>query len=145
VALRDQRFCWFEMQGPGAETGPVPHLFALAGQYATSAGLLEAGGAAFLMRPPGEAPPVERVVAPPAFDLFLRVFGEAGPLARRLLDAIGAWDVAGRPGTDGLRILAYPIEADYRAAADEIVVARDWTRFVLDWPGRAGRAPGAGR
>ncbi len=144
VALHDGRFCWFEMQGSGAGANPVPHLFALAGQYVSSAGLFEEHGAAFLMRPPGEAPPVERVCVPPAFDLFLRVFGESAALARHLLDEIRAWDVAGRPGTEGLRILAYPIEADYRAAADEIVVARDWTRFVLDWPGRAGRAPGAG-
>jgi protein-L-isoaspartate(D-aspartate) O-methyltransferase len=144
VALRDERFCWLERQGPETGESPVPHLFALARQYASSAGLFEGRGAAFLMRPPGEAPPVERVCDPPAFDLFLRVFGESAALAWHLLDEIRAWDVAGRPGTEGLRILAYPIQADYRAAADEIVVARDWTRFVLGWPSRAGRAPGAG-
>src|SRR5262249_3629432 len=98
VALRDQRFSWLEMQGPGAAASPVPYLFALAGRYASAAGLFEPSGAAFLMRPPGEAPPAEPVAESPSFELFVRGLGADGGLARHLLAEVRAWDAAGRPG-----------------------------------------------
>ncbi len=116
----------------------MPPLFALAGQYCSAAGLFAGPGAALLTRPLDAAPPVEPASNPPAFDLFVRAFGDGEAVARRLLDEVDAWDAAGRPGTQGLRITAYPIDVDYHAAAGEIVAARRWTRFVPGWPARSG-------
>src|SRR5262249_27572240 len=141
VALRDQRFSWLEMQGPGAAASPVPYLFALAGRYASAAGLFEPSGAAFLMRPPGEAPPAEPVAESPSFELFVRGLGADGGLARHLLAEVRAWDAAGRPGARGLRILAYPVDVDRQTGADEIVVVKRWTRFVLSWSPSPDRPP----
>jgi len=141
VALRDSRFGWFEERRPGMGESPVPHLFALAGQYQSSAGLFAARAAALLMRPPGDTPPVEPVADPPAFDLYVRAFGDEEAIAQGLLDEVRAWEAAGRPGAHGLRITAYPIEGDNRAAPDALVVAKRWTRFVLSWPGRVVAPP----
>ncbi|HEV8641111.1 MAG TPA: methyltransferase, FxLD system [Methylomirabilota bacterium] len=130
-------FCWFEAEGPSADGSAVPYLFALAGKYCSSAGLFEEHGACFLMRPPCDASPAEQAANPPAFDLFVRGFGDDEALVRRLLDEVQAWNAAGRPGTEGLRIRAYPTDVDYHAAAGEIVVPNRWTCLVLDWSGDA--------
>lgn len=41
-------------------------------------------------------------------DLAVRGYGEAQPEIDKLRDSMTAWDTAGRPGADRLRILAYP-------------------------------------
>jgi protein-L-isoaspartate(D-aspartate) O-methyltransferase len=41
-------------------------------------------------------------------DLAVRGYGEAGPQVARLSELVMAWDAAGRPGIDRLRIDAYP-------------------------------------
>ena len=64
----------------------------------------------------------------------MRALGQGGGIARRLCRQAQAWDAAGRPGTDGLRIRALPIDVGYEPAANEDVVEKRWTRLVLDRP-----------
>ena len=74
----------------------------------------------------------------PSFPLYVRQFGSDESQARRLVDHVRAWDVAGRPSTDGLRVRAYRQEAEPVPLEEgDIVIEKRWTRLVLDWPGGA--------
>jgi protein-L-isoaspartate(D-aspartate) O-methyltransferase len=143
MSLREPGFCWLEAVGPYADSHAVPHLFALAGKYRSAAGVFEGDSAGFFTRPPGDPAPVEVETQPRPFELVVRSFGDGGGLARRLLAHAQAWDGAGRPGTDGLRIRALPIEVGYTPGAREQVVMKRWTRLVLDWPAQAGEPTSA--
>jgi hypothetical protein len=82
------------------------------------------------MRSP-EADPEKADETP--FELFVRNYAPHDVLAQQLIKRIRAWDTAGRPGTDRLRIRAYPLDVNYRSAANEISVEKNWTRLALDW------------
>ncbi len=137
TAVREPGFCWLEATGPEADSRLVPHLFALAGKYRSTAGVVDGGSAAFFMRPPADDVPVETETEPRPFELHVRRFGDGGHTAPRLLGHARAWDSAGRPGTEGLRIRAFPIEAAYAPLPHEQVVTKRWSRLVLDWPAQA--------
>jgi len=132
LALREPGFCWLEAAGPEADARSVPPLFAVAGKYRSAVGVFDAGGAGFYMRPPGDS--LEAEAAPRPFELYVRALGQGDGIARRLCRQAQAWDAAGRPGTDGLRIRALPIDVGYEPAANEDVVEKRWTRLVLDRP-----------
>jgi protein-L-isoaspartate(D-aspartate) O-methyltransferase len=132
TALREPGFCWLEAVGPQAEARPVPLLFALPGKYRSAAGVFEETGASFYMRAPGDRFDGGLEAATRAFDLYVRAFGEGAGLARRLCRHAQAWHAAGRPGADGLRVRVFPIDSDYEPAAHEHVIAKRWTRLVLD-------------
>ena len=119
----------------------VPPLYGLgqARKVVFSPALIGKGGLAALMRPPGQAAPLvaySELFAPePSFLLYVRQFGADEALARRLVEHIRAWDAAGRPSTEGLRVRACPMDTGYvPASKGEIVVEKRWTRLVLDWP-----------
>jgi protein-L-isoaspartate(D-aspartate) O-methyltransferase len=64
-------------------------------------------------------PPVASTDAAPAdqaepYDLLIRGYGSADQLGRRLLAQVTAWDTAGRPTGEGLRIRAYPADGASR-------------------------------
>jgi len=71
-----------------------------------------------------------------ALDLWVRNFGEDEGLARALIGHLVAWEAAGRPSTAGLRIRAYPPDAEPAGEADETVIVKGRMRLVLDWPSR---------
>ena len=143
LALHEPGFCWLEVQGAATDGNPVPRLFGQAGKFCSAAGVLEDTGACFLMRPPGASLPAERVANPPPFELFVRGLGDGAPI-RRVLDRVADWDARGRPGTENLRIRAYPIGVRDSPSPDAIVVPTRWNRLVLDWPGHSGGlGPGA--
>ncbi len=100
--------------------------------------LLGEGGLAALTRPPGQSAPLAETVDPCIFDssfsLYVRQFGSAKSLAQRLVEGIRAWDSAGRPSTQGLRVRGYPKHMDYAPTKNEFIVEKKWTRLVLDWP-----------
>ncbi len=140
IALREPDFCWLEAIGPGADARPVPPLFASVGKYRAAFGVFGGGSAGFYMRPPGDRVPVGRAAEPRPFELYVRGFGEgADTSVRRLGQHARAWDAAGRPGGDGLRIRALPIDVRYVPADNEQTIEKRWTRLVLDWPARIGR------
>ena len=70
--------------------------------------------------------------------LTVRGYGEAQQLTARLQELIMAWDAASRPGTDHLRIDAYPSGIGLAGAggsvppdADGFVHAAPHTTFVI--------------
>lgn len=129
LALHETGFCWLEAEGPDADTSLVPCLFASAGKFRASAGLLDDATACFLAR--------EADTASEPFDLIVRTYGDSTALVSRVRSRVAEWEAAGRPGTQGLRIRAYPVDAAFAPATGEVVVTRPWHRFVLDWPAAA--------
>jgi protein-L-isoaspartate(D-aspartate) O-methyltransferase len=128
IALREPGFCWLEAIGPGADEQPVPRLYVVPGKYRSAPGVFESTAAAFLTREPGADASAEAG----AFEVHVRGVGGA-EIAERLRAHVQAWDAAGRPGSEGLRIRAMPIDRAYTPAANEHVVEKRWTRLVLDW------------
>ncbi len=144
LAFNEAGFCWLQATGPASGESPVPGLFTAAGQFGSTVGVHEGQSACFLMRPPDAPSLTEPTLDPPPFDLFVRGFGDDAP-TRRVLDRVRDWEARGRPGTEGLRIRAYPIEVEYAPGPEEIVVPKRWNRLVLDWPGQAGRRASGSR
>jgi hypothetical protein len=120
----------------------VPPLYGLGQtrQVVFSAALFGEHGLAALMRPPGQSAPLgnySALFAPgPAVPLFVRQFGTDETPARRLVDHIRAWDAAGRPSTDRLRVRAYRRETGRGPLGEEngIVIEKRSTWLVLAWP-----------
>jgi hypothetical protein len=83
--------------------------------------------------PPADIQTCTEVDAP-APTLRVRRFGPDEQLAERLIEHLSAWERAVRPSTTGLRIRAYPQEVPYTPSVGEIIIAKRWTRLVLDWP-----------
>jgi protein-L-isoaspartate(D-aspartate) O-methyltransferase len=63
----------------------------------------------------------------------------AADLAERLLEHTRAWDEAGRPAMESLRLSALPAGVPYTPSSGEIVFDRQWTRFVVRWSAPADR------
>jgi hypothetical protein len=65
----------------------------------------------------------------------VEAYGPDGPtLASELLSHLEAWEAAGRPGTVGLRVRVFGRDHPYLPSMSEIVVAKQWSQLVLDWP-----------
>jgi protein-L-isoaspartate(D-aspartate) O-methyltransferase len=83
-----------------------------------SYGLVSAGSVALITVPEGE-------------DLAVAGYGADGAsLASALAEAVRAWDAAGRPGTEGLHVDAYPAGAEMPASTG-LVINRPATRFAM--------------
>lgn len=134
LALRERDSCWLVAEGAVAERAIVPDLFRFSGTVCATAGLHEGTNMCVLMGPPGQCRPSEKAKEVPPFELFVRSFGPDDDVAHRLIEQITAWDTAGRPSTNGLRIRAYPMESDYVPSGAGVVISKRWTRLVLDWP-----------
>jgi protein-L-isoaspartate(D-aspartate) O-methyltransferase len=57
----------------------------------------------------------------------------ADRLATELADHVHAWDAAGRPGTRGLRVDAYPVSTPDSGLRPGTVIDKRHTRMVLSW------------
>lgn len=136
LALHAPGYCAFGTQGEMTDRGIIPLLFGHSGQWNTSFtnGLLDERGLALLMRPPDATPPLEKLMEPVPFALWVRGYGPDETVAARLLEQARAWDAAGRPATNGLRIRAYPAESGYTPSAGEAVIQKPFSHFVVDWP-----------
>ena len=115
LAVREPRWCTLsEVAG-----GDVPLLRAapMAGvESSVTAGILGDDGVAVLSRADGE----------------LTVLGYGNDaVAGDLLGHVRAWESAGRPGTDGLRVDAYP--AGVAAPDGDFVLEKGQCRLVLSW------------
>jgi protein-L-isoaspartate(D-aspartate) O-methyltransferase len=132
---RGRLVAWGDM----AASNMVPPLIGLRGRPQVSTHiLLGETGLAALMRPPGQPAPLveycDLFTPGPPFALFVRQFGADESPAQRLVARIQAWDAAGRPSSDRLRIRAYRKDSGYLPVEGEVVVEKQWTRLVLDWP-----------
>lgn len=137
LALSEPRVCHLSAQGAAAEPGLVPYLFSFnrePGRFVATFGLWSNAGLSLLMRPPGESP----FTAPPAepeapFSLFVRSFGADNALTQQLISSLHVWDQAGRPGSEWLRIRAYPATMAYVPQPGEQVITTPSRHLVLDW------------
>ncbi|HSD83218.1 MAG TPA: methyltransferase, FxLD system [Anaerolineae bacterium] len=128
--LHESGFCNLWAEGDMATRGIIPVLFA-AGDDRMTSGLVGHDSLCLLRRPPDTAPQANDATP---FELFVRNYATRDTLARHLIERIRAWDTAGRPGSVGLRIRAYPPEVDYQTVANEILIRKKWSQLVLDWP-----------
>lgn len=117
----------------------VPPLIGFGGEWQSLSThvLIGAAGLAALMRPPGQPAPLADVndlfASDQPFNLFIRQFGSSEPLSLRLVNLVQAWQAAGRPSTDSLRIKAIPPGSSYFPAPSEILVDKQWSRLALTW------------
>jgi hypothetical protein len=95
---------------------------------ASTFGSFEPEGVALLIRAAAPPGPADGTIY-----LDVRAYGDLG-VGERLRAATQAWDRAGRPRFDRLRIRAYPIDSPYDRRSGKIVRERPCTRLVLDWP-----------
>jgi protein-L-isoaspartate(D-aspartate) O-methyltransferase len=139
LALHEPRMCKLTASGEMVERDLVPYLLGIARKQnsMTTALLVGETGLAALMRPPDQ--PVQLVPADELFDsvlpfaLYIRQFGSDDSLAQGLLAQIRAWDAAGRPSFETMRIRAYPKDADYVPADGELLIEKPWTRLIVEW------------
>jgi protein-L-isoaspartate(D-aspartate) O-methyltransferase len=114
LAIREPR--WFTMSELAAATAPVLRDAPLsAPDTVVTAGLLDEAGLALLTLRDGE--------------LIVASHGSED-IAAELVTQVRDWDAAGRPGTPGLRIDAYPD----RTGTGDFVIDKGHCRFVLSWP-----------
>jgi protein-L-isoaspartate(D-aspartate) O-methyltransferase len=134
LALREPDFCSLHANSIVAERDLVPLLFEFSnhGGSRMTHGLSDGSSLAMLMRL-ADQPPAPDEPAEPPFELYVRGFGSGAPLAQRLAEQVIAWDRAGRPATDAVRISSYPQDTPYTPSADEVVLEKRWSRLVLDW------------
>lgn len=144
LALHEAGLCQLVAEGDRVESSIVPPLALIGGRQkaAATAMLADANGLAALMRPPGQTlTPVDRdklfVPGSPfgqPFPLFVRQFGPDGRAAQRLIGRIQEWEAAGRPSSDGMRIRVHPGDTEYLPSGGELVIEKQWTKLVLEWP-----------
>ena len=140
LALHEPRMCKLVAKGDMVERDLVPHLAGIdAKQKSTITGVkLGETGLIALMRPPDEPmrllPPEKLFASDAPFALYLRQFGPEDALAQHLVRQIQAWDAAGRPSFDRMHIHAYPKDSTYVPAAGEIVLEKQWTKLIIEWP-----------
>jgi protein-L-isoaspartate(D-aspartate) O-methyltransferase len=145
LALHEPRMCKLIAEGEAAEQNLVPPLLGFVTKQKTSQTAMLPGetGVTALMRPPDQLLPMipfEKLFAPDSpvaqpFPLFLRQFGEDESTVHQLLTQIQAWKTAGSPPSNSMHIRAYPKDADYRPSRQEIVLEKEWTKLVIEWPG----------
>lgn len=130
MTLRDPDTCGVVARGALAERGPVPHLMGSPGASVMAGGLFDGSSLCLLHRP--ARPPASRRAA----ELVVRGYGASETLAARLQDQLRAWDRAGRPAAEDLRIRILPPGEEPRlhAPEDAYVLEETWGRLVFDWP-----------
>jgi protein-L-isoaspartate(D-aspartate) O-methyltransferase len=139
LALHESHLCKLSARDEMVERNIVPPLFGVDGKQKLTgtAILLDETGLAALMRPPDQPVPlvpIDQVFAPVAFPLYVRQFGADTSIARRLIGQIQAWEAAGRPSFEGMRIRAYPKDAEFLLSEGEFLIEKQWTRLIIDWP-----------
>ncbi len=108
----------------------IPYLIGQKGQQRRTMGLLDDDSLVLLANPRYQEPPPEQT----PFELHLRSFGPNQALAQQFLAHLQAWDQAGRPSLDNVRLRVYPRWQPYQAQAGEFVLPKRWTQIVVDWP-----------
>jgi protein-L-isoaspartate(D-aspartate) O-methyltransferase len=134
LASHAPTICHLTAMGPLAEQNLVPDLFGDSSTFHTTIGLFEETTLCVLMRSAEHASSQEPSPDTPSWPLLIRRFGPNAQLAERLIEHLLAWETAGRPSSTKCRIRVYPQGVSYVPQASEMVVAKRWSRLVLDWP-----------
>ena len=123
--------------GDLADQAVIPGLFGRGGERRSAHTVvrIEVDGAAALMRPPGQKPPLIDINQPPpapaAFELHVRQLGPATDVTQRLVRHIQEWDHAGRPRQILQQIRVLPSEMAYTTAEGESLLDQEGAKLVL--------------
>jgi len=139
LALCEPRFCALYALGDMTERGIVPVLQRRRDKFIETVGLYDGTTLCLLTHPPDQLPSPALPLAPDSpLDLVVRRFGPDTTLTQRLREQAAAWEAAGRPfawsadwTVENLRIRAYPREAAYTPAVNELVVDQRSARLVF--------------
>jgi protein-L-isoaspartate(D-aspartate) O-methyltransferase len=126
--------CLLLGEGSDATRAIVPSLLQYAAGQRVALGLISEDGLAFLTGPPGESPRSPEALDAAPFPLSIRTFGVADGLREELLGQLKAWDAAGRPTREGMRLRAYPAGRVVPEGPTTFTIAKQWTQLVVDWP-----------
>jgi protein-L-isoaspartate(D-aspartate) O-methyltransferase len=132
LALEDPDSCFFGIYGDPSvvDRSAVPLLVewpAGDSKQRSTHALLGTQGLVALGRPPDAAPNSRQ--APVALSVV--GFNAEPELVERLKAHVVAWDEAGRPRTDALRIFAYPRGQSVSVPPDARVLEKRWTTLVI--------------
>jgi hypothetical protein len=122
-------------RGDLADEEVIPALYGIEGEWKAmnTVVLIEADGAAAMMRPPGQRPPLVDINHPQdnvPFELYVRQLGPGTRATRRLIKLIQDWDRVGRPASRW-HIRTLPAEMAYTPAEDEFLLDQDWAKLVI--------------
>jgi protein-L-isoaspartate(D-aspartate) O-methyltransferase len=147
LALHDPQIHRLVAEGEMVDKNVVPPILGIDARQRSSATaiLIEGTGLAALMRPPDQSLPViilEQGFLPdsPAtqpFPLYIRQFGPDKSIAERLAAQIRAWKAAGSPPSETMKVRAYRRDSDYGPSESEMVLEKQWTKLIIEWPGTA--------
>lgn len=132
LAPRDPGFITMMAGAEAAERGEALSLFLAPGGFRRTFGLLRPDGLALL----GPAQPsieAEPATGQTSIDLRVRGFGPDPGAAAELLAHIQAWDAAGQPDLERLRIRVDRLDAPARGVPADALITRRWTRLALTW------------
>jgi protein-L-isoaspartate(D-aspartate) O-methyltransferase len=139
----DPFLCDLLATGRYARNGPAPALVEFEGNHpaSLSVGVLLETGLCLLWLAPAGRLPAEHENGPR--EVMGRAFGPPGreAVAARLRGHLEAWEAAGRPGSQGMRVEVYPADSPITAQPGEILVTKRWTRLLISWPQRSSRRP----
>jgi hypothetical protein len=123
-----------------ADLDVIPALSGLGGEWKSihTFVLIEADGAAAMMRPPGQRPPLVDInhphpQDPVPFEVYVRQLGPGTHAAQRMVRSVQAWDRAGRPASRW-HIRALPAETAYTPGEGEFLLDKAWTKLVIRYP-----------
>jgi protein-L-isoaspartate(D-aspartate) O-methyltransferase len=135
LSLREPGLCGLSAEGQSANRCIVPCFLVIqtVQKVCATIGLLGDEGLCVFVRPSEQDSSAEQLVSFQTFELFVRSYGSGTGLARRLIEQTRAWNAAGRPSSNWLRIRVYLKDTDYVPSTDEYVIDKRWTKLVLDW------------
>jgi protein-L-isoaspartate(D-aspartate) O-methyltransferase len=147
LALHEPHLHRLVAEGELVDKNLVPPVLGIDARQRSSATavLLEESGLAALMRPPGQSLPVitpEQGFLPesPAtqpFPLYIRQFGRDPSIVERLAAQIQAWQDAGSPPSEKMKIHVYRGDSDYRPSDGEVLLGKRWTKLIIQWMGNS--------
>ncbi|MCH7984781.1 MAG: methyltransferase, FxLD system [Chloroflexi bacterium] len=135
LALHETGFGMLSARGEFAERGLVPDLFSFprgAGATSTVA-LVGDDSLALLARGPAHSPGNRGEDRDGSFELLVRTHGTNSDAAKRLVRSVRAWDTAGHPSANDIRIRAYPKDTASVSHHDGFVMEKPSSRLVFDW------------
>ncbi len=136
LGVNEPCFCELLAEGELAQRGPAPCLFEIAGSrpMCVNLGALDADGVSLLwLAPAGDH---DKKAADKPRVVWTRSFGPDSRLQvrNRLLGQLQAWEAAGRPGSSGMFVQVYPVDAPLSPAPGRVVVTKRSTKLVISWP-----------
>ena len=136
LGLHERGLCQLHASGEPAGRSFVPAVVEFnsgTSKYTVTAGLLGEYGMCLFTRPARRLHSQGATHRSGEVELYVRSYGEGENLAEHLIHQVIAWDQAGRPSLEGLRISAYSKETDYSPSTDEFVIPKTWTKLVVAW------------